>query len=139
MDTEYQVQLSVSLQPVGCADVVITAGPDVIACVLDQPQTIHFEFVATNSFDLTVELRNKAELDPYTAVEIARLDMFGISDPRFLWAGVYRPNYPAHLSQQPPVLPGQTYLSWNGTYRLTVTVPVFVWMHQTLNMGWLYD
>jgi len=138
MDIDYPVVMSMVLEPVGCPQVKVTAGPRVFSEQISASTKIHFEFRAHSSFDLTVELRNKDALDPTTAVQIKNLEIFGIGHDKFLWAGAYYPNYPDHLADQPSVIPSQTYLSWNGYYRLTIAVPVFVWIHQTLNMGWLY-
>lgn len=138
MDIDYPVVLSMVLEPVGCPCVTVTAGPKVFSQQISARTKIDFEFRAQGSFDLTVELKNKDALDPHTAVEIKNLEIFGIGHDKFLWVGAYHPQYPDHLAHQPSVIPSQTYLSWNGCYRLTIAVPVFVWIHQTLNMGWLY-
>jgi hypothetical protein len=78
------------------------------------------------------------------AVIIDSVEFFGISDPRFVWAGVYWPEYPEPwLSQQNPspqaALTNHNYLGWNGVWRLNFDVPVFTWIHKTLGMGWIYQ
>lgn len=93
---------------------------------------------------LAVAFGNKPAQDLYMAVTIDRVEFFGISDPKFAWAGVYTPQYPEPwFSQQPSpppaTLSSQTYMGWNGVWRLDFTVPVFTWMHKTLNLGWLYQ
>ena len=91
-----------------------------------------------------VVFMNKPELDQDMAVVIDQVEFFGIADPKFVWAGVYTPIYPEPwYSQQlvtpPAELSQQTYMGWNGGWRLDFTVPVFTWMHQTLNLGWIYQ
>lgn len=88
---------------------------------------------------LEVEHFAKQDNDPDTAVIVENIDFFGISDPRFVWTGTYYPDYPEHYENKRSELPGQGYLGWNGVYRLEFDVPVFTWIHRTLNMGWLYD
>ena len=104
---------------------------------------IDLEFDAAQGW-IEVELANKPALDPDMAVIIDQVEFFGISDPRFVWAGVYTPNYPEpwYSEQSPPPpaqLHQQNYLGWNGRWRLDFSVPVFTWMHQTLNLGWIYS
>ena len=105
-------------------------------------QRIDFKFTAPMGW-LEVRFENKPALDPDMAVIIDQIDFFGISDPRFVWAGIYSPQYPEPwFSQQNPApmaqLPGQNYLGWNGVWRLDFSVPVFTWMHRTMNLGWIY-
>lgn len=58
--------------------------------------------------------------------------------------GQYRPEYPEpwYSEQQSlnktldPVISG-TYLGWNGEWRLEFSIPIYQWMHKTLNLGWL--
>jgi hypothetical protein len=66
------------------------------------------------------------------AVVIESVSFFGITDPKFAWAGVYHP-----VDQDP--LSAHTYLSWNGTWTLRFDVPVFTWMHQVQDLGWIYQ
>lgn len=108
-------------------------------------ETKKFEFEFDHSVGfLQVDLTNKPNDDPVMAVIIDKVEFFGISDPKFIWAGVYKPNYPEpwysqQINKPPELLPQQSYLGWNGTWRLDFSVPVFTWMHQTLNLGWLYQ
>lgn len=81
------------------------------------------------------------------AVVIESIDFFGISDPRFVWAGQYRPAYDPHwVAQQiqqgthpPTVLESHTYLGWNGVWCLDFSMPIFTWIHRTQSLGWIYD
>lgn len=81
------------------------------------------------------------------AVVIEHVDFFGIRDDKFKWQGVYCPNYPEPWRTQQqsqgvellPELRAHTYLSWNGTWRLEFTTPIFTWMHRVQDLGWIYD
>lgn len=80
------------------------------------------------------------------AVVIEHVDFFGIRDDKFKWQGVYRPDYPEpwHSQQMSsgvellPELTAHTYLGWNGTWRLEFFSPIFTWMHQAQDLGWIY-
>ena len=120
---------------------------------LTESTEFNFEFTTVDSCDLSVEFLNKTNSDTILdqgldkAVVIESVSFFGIQDPKFVWAGVYKPEYPEPwateqqengvvLKQQ---LTNQTYLAWNGKWTLTFTVPVFTWIHNVQNLGWIYD
>jgi len=138
MAIDYQVIMSLRLRPINRPRVVITAGGKSVDQMLTHTQDFEFDFIATDQTVIKVHHVDKLDSDPTTAVEIVSVSFFGITDPRFVWAGVYRPDYPAHLTG-PSELPGQHYLGWNGIWQLEFSVPVFTWMHQKLNLGWLYQ
>ena len=77
------------------------------------------------------------------ALEIAAVTIEGITADRFIWRGVYTPEYPEPwASQQLDLLPeitNTTYLGWNGVWRLRFSVPVFRWIHEVEHLGWIYD
>ena len=110
---------------------------------LKEPTRIELDFDNSVGW-LEVVFSNKPDNNPDMAVIIDQVEFFGISDPKFAWAGIYTPQYPEPwYSQQTPLpakeLAQQTYLGWNGCWRLDFSVPVFTWMHQTLNLGWIYQ
>jgi hypothetical protein len=102
-----------------------------------------------NNYQLSIELLNKKDIDTDTitgadkAVIIEKISLNDIDDPRFVWAGEYRPCYPepwaSEQSNLDPVLKNHNYLGWNGKWTLTFDVPVFTWIHQTQDLGWIYD
>ena len=111
--------------------------------VLWETKRIELEFNAPVGW-LEIVFMNKPNNDPDMAVMIDKVEFFGISDPRFVWAGVYTPKYPEPWYSQQTEKPlaqlsQQTYMGWNGKWRLEFTVPVFTWMHKTLNLGWIYS
>lgn len=138
--------LAVTLSPrAGICDpeVLISVPNYSVGELLYRSKRIELEFEHDCGW-LEIEFINKPDLDQNMAVVVDQIEFFGITDPRFVWAGVYTPRYPEPwYSQQNPVpapqLRQQTYLGWNGVWRLDFSVPVFTWMHQTLNLGWLYN
>ena len=98
-----------------------------------------------------VEFLNKKNSDTRDgkdkAVIVDSIVLNGICSPRFVWQGLYWPCYPEPwLSQQQaqgktpePCLRFCNYISWNGTWTLDLSVPVFSWIHQVENLGSVYD
>jgi hypothetical protein len=111
---------------------------------LEKSTEINFEFEATDTCRLIVEFADRQDQE---AVVIDRISFFGISDPRFVWAGTYEPVYPEPWATQQrnagvelaPRLTAHSYLGWPGKWTLTFTVPVFTWIHKIQNLGWIYD
>lgn len=135
-----KIKLSLQLKPVSRPWVKIKInGETKTDLQIAEPIVFDMAFDAENHAILEVEHYGKKDDDPSTAVIIENISFFGMSDPHFVWAGNYYPDYPEHYQNKKPKLPGQGYLGWNGVYRLEFDVPVFTWIHRTLNMGWLYD
>ena len=155
MATEFELNGSLTLRPVWWHE-----QPEV-TIYLDQTQLWHGRFATdlTIRFDavmkpgshfICVDFHNKKDSDSDLitghdmAVIIKNLDFFGISHPKFVWAGTYTPVYPEpwysqQLDPPPSRLINQDRLSWNGRWCLDFSVPVFTWMHQILDLGWIYD
>ncbi len=138
-DTEYLVKVRVTLEPVGQPWVSVGFEDWKKTQQLTTTTMFEFEFDADYNCVLEVEHFDKADTDATTAVIIKDISFFDISDPKFVWSGVYHPNYPDHYVDKVTPLPGQGYLGWNGVYRLEFSVPVFTWMHRTMNLGWIYQ
>jgi hypothetical protein len=139
MDIEYPVKLKLTLNPVQHPWVTVKIDKHSVTQQLTAVTDFDFEFVTADQAILTVEHHDKSDQDPSTAVVIQQIEFYGISDPRFIWAGMYYPKYPTHYPDQTPCLFGQGYLGWNGVYVLKFQVPVFTWMHQIKSLGWLYQ
>jgi hypothetical protein len=156
MTTNYSVKLSVHLRPIWHAsppEINIGIDNNVEKITLLDNQIFHYEFTANHAASLNIELLNKTDADTIPdkgldkAVVIESVSFFGISDPRFVWLGVYKPNYPEPWATEQqnagivlaPALTGHNYLSWNGKWTLDFTVPVFTWIHRVQNLGWIYD
>ena len=124
-------------------EVFVSVPGHVVHEILWDTKRIELEFDTPVGW-LEVVFMNKPELDQDMAVVIDQVEFFGIADSKFVWAGVYTPKYPEPWYRQQPVKPPaelsqQTYMGWNGRWRLDFTVPVFTWIHQTLNLGWTYQ
>jgi hypothetical protein len=156
MAISYPVELDIHLRSVwhdNPPEINIGINDDIQKIILTDNQTFHYEFMADNRSTLTVELLNKTDTDTIPnkgldkAVIIESVSFFGISDPKFAWAGVYEPKYPEpwateQLNQGVVLkqhLSPQTYLGFNGKWTLTFSVPVFTWMHTVQDLGWIYD
>ena len=139
----YLVNMSVTLRPVKLPNVKIGINGDILTVVLDKTETMDFEFRSDKDCRLTVELVDKKDQE---AVVVESVSFFGITDPKFAWAGVYEPQYPEPWATQQrdqgvvlkQHLSPHTYLSWPGKWTLTFDVPVFTWIHRVQNLGWIY-
>lgn len=149
----YPVELKIQLTPVFHQDPPkgrLQAGNQLIDFVLTETTVFDLQFAAKDSGSLMLEFLNKtdADCDPAQgldkAIKIDWISFFGISDPRFVWQGIYTPAYPEPWYSQTEPRPAAQiknvmYLGWNGTWSLDFTVPVFTWIHGTQSHGWLYD
>jgi hypothetical protein len=153
MATDYPVKIDIHLRTIwhnNPPEINIGINDDIQQIILQDNQTFHYEFTANNQSTLTIELLNKTDADTILdkgldkAVIIESISFFNITDPRFIWLGIYKPEYPEpwyseQTTKPEPLLKSHTYLSWNGKWTLTFDVPVFTWMHQVQNLGWIYD
>jgi hypothetical protein len=124
-------------------EVFVSIPGQVVQKTLWQTQRIELEFDAPTGW-IEIVFMNKPDDDSTMAVIIDQVEFFGISDPKFMWAGVYTPKYPEPWYSQQTEKPSatlcqQNYMGWNGTWRLDFSVPVFTWIHKTLNLGWIYQ
>ena len=155
MAIDYPVQVQVSLRPIWHRDPPeINIGIDntINRVTLSQAQTFRYDFTSSGRSTIIIELLNKKDADTVPgqdldkAVIIESVGFFGIEDPRFVWLGVYEPEYPepwaTEQRQQGIVLKqhltNHNYIGWNGKWTLTFTVPVFTWIHNVQNLGWIY-
>ena len=147
MDTKlYSVQFAVTLVPHGAVKPVISYGLDQVI------DTVKLNDLITLTFDLSlskgpstffIEFYNKTDNTPDMAVEIQSVTVEGMTLDRFKWASRYYPLYPEPwASQQTDPLPefqsSATYMGWNGKWELNFEVPIFTWIHQLENLGWIY-
>jgi hypothetical protein len=128
--------------------VVIKLDQDqIFDCYLDARNTFKYNTeLSTGTHVLDVQLLNKTNVDPIQAIKIEKLSINGIADSRFIWNGIYYPEYPEPWASEQHalgnILPSQLhntdYMGWNGHWRLEFTSPVFTWIHQTCALGWIY-
>jgi hypothetical protein len=146
MAMTYRVRLAVTLQAVyndRALSVKIGIDENLTVITLVDSTTVNFEFDAVDTCCLNVELLDKQDQE---AVIVQDVSFFGITDPKFAWAGVYEPTYPEPWASEQksqgitlkPQLSPHTYLSWPGKWTLTFTAPVFTWIHNIQNLGWIY-
>lgn len=146
MTTEFPVKLAVTLTPKLTKTppwVLVSVPGQMHRHELWETKRIELEFSASTAW-LEIVFYNKPELDHDMAVIVDQVEFFGISDPRFVWAGTYAPKYPEpwysqQIQKPPDLLPQQSYMGWNGTWRLDFEVPVFTWIHRIQNLGWIYQ
>ena len=142
MLTKVAVTLTPKLDDIA-PEVFVSVPGHVVRHTLRETQRIELEFDAPVGW-LEIVFMNKPELDHNMAVIVDQVEFFGITDARFVWAGVYTPKYPEpwysqQTSPPPAKLPQHNYMGWNGVWRLDFDVPVFTWIHQTLSLGWIYS
>jgi hypothetical protein len=155
MAIKYPVKIAVTLRPVWHQDpprIRIGIGNNLTEIALRETVTINFDFESDSQSELSVEFLNKQDIDTVPeqgldkAVIVENVSFFGIEDPKFAWTGIYEPKYPEPWATQQrslgvalkPQLCPHTYLGWPGKWTLTFDVPVFTWIHQTQNLGWIY-
>jgi hypothetical protein len=109
------------------------------------------EYLTNGSYDVTIEFLNKKNTDTINgkdkAIKIDKIVFNNIESNKFIWKGVYQPIYPEPwISQQkksnktpPSILTSQTYLGWNGVWKLTYSAPIFTWIHKVEDHGWIYE
>lgn len=101
---------------------------------------------------LIVEFYNKHDNDTDIeqnldkAVIIEGVSFENMRFDSFMHQALYYPRYPEAYrrtcEQQNIVLePAITsnYLGWNGEWILPVTFPIYTWIHETENLGWIYE
>lgn len=133
---------------------VMIAQQEVFAGALDQDRVVNFEKdLPPGNHALTVDFHSKTDADTDTvnnqdtAVIIDSIVFNDIKSERFVWQGRYCPEYPEIWYQQQCESGNQpetelryhTYLGWNGTWSLEFTTPIFTWIHQVENLGWVYE
>jgi hypothetical protein len=96
---------------------------------------------------LTLEYMGKTNKDRDQAIEIDFINFEGIKADRFVWAGEYTPKYPEPWASEQHALGIELaekhynfkFLGWNGIWKLNFEMPIFTWIHQIENLGWIYD
>lgn len=101
---------------------------------------------------LNVEFYNKRNGDTVVdrdldkAVIINSVAFEGMLFDSFMHAARYWPQYPDSYRdtcrQQDINLESNivsNYLGWNGVWVLPVCFPIFTWIHETENLGWIYE
>ena len=144
---KYNTNFSILLKPHGSTSPKITYKLNNLVLdtiVLDHENRLYFSLdlpQGNNKFEII--FMNKVNDTPDMAVEILEVEIEDIVVDRFKWASRYYPLYPEPwASQQTDPLPefqsSATYMGWNGKWELNFEVPIFTWIHQLENLGWIY-
>ena len=153
----YHLRLSVQLTPRinnQAPDIELTFNDHVIfKGALTETTTFDVDqLLPAGEQSLSLTFTNKRDSDTDTAtgadkaVIIDSITLNDISSPKFVWEGVYCPVYPEPWASEQaaagntlePLLKSHNYLGWNGKWTLTFTTPVFTWVHNLENLGWIY-
>lgn len=94
-----------------------------------------------------IELYDKPETDSWQALRIVDIKIGGIQSSRFIHQGQYIPRYPEPWATKQcqqghnleKIVRNTDYLGWNGIWRLELSIPVYTWIHEVENLGWIYD
>lgn len=109
------------------------------------------EYLTIGNHDITIQFLNKKNTDTVNgkdkAIKIDKIVFNNIESEKFVWQGIYQPIYPEPWRSQQkkagnelmPILNSQTYIGWNGVWKLTYSAPIFTWIHKVENHGWIYD
>jgi hypothetical protein len=141
---QYDTCVELTLTPVGTPMVRMQVGTQQLETRLGQTATFTFDqSLAAGAVTILVEMFDKSNTDSTTAVVIDSITLNKISDPKFVWSGTYRPTYPEPWASTqinlPETITTTNYLGWNGSWELTITIPVFTWIHQTRGLGWIFN
>jgi len=154
MDTMYNTTIALTLKPVWHSEpplVKVCIDSMVQQIALTETQTFDYHVLChQKNLVIAVTLLNKKDSDSVVeknldkAVIIESLTVNGITDSVFVWSGNYCPDYPEpwysqQINKPLAVLDNQNYLGWNGVWSIQIQVPAFLWMHQLLGLGWVYD
>jgi hypothetical protein len=149
MDTRlYPTTIEIDLAVVGrpCGRIQLDGRPVTFGRVISEPTTVTVtQDLSAGAHCLEIHHQHKAAEDPDTALIVQAIRFNSIGDDQFVWSGRYRPDYPEPWATQQQAL-GNTlaleiesnYLGWNGIWRLEFTAPIFTWIHQVRNLGWIY-
>jgi len=135
----YPVDLEILLKPVGQPKCRISIDDQHRYLTVEQDTWVKLFYQGYGSARLSIEHYGKLDSDPSTALIIDEIKFNDMSNYKFVYQGMYYPCYPTHLLGSDSVLPHQNYLSWNGIWHLDFTVPIYTWIHSTLDLGWIYD
>lgn len=146
---KYNTEFSINLKPHGTTSPQMRYGLNgnvaSTGLEINVPMTLHFNLDFEQGPQvLTIEMYNKTNETPDTALEIESVTFEGMTVDRFKWSSRYYPTYPEPwASEQTAPLPefhnGTTYLGWNGRWELHFDTPIFTWIHKLENLGWIYD
>lgn len=142
MDTKVRVKLK-PVTETRAPRCEVTVGYVTKMFELDQEQWVEIQIHPDrgDAVDIVVKHHGKTE-DEFKsgkdlAVMVEEIEINGISDPKFVWAGKFHPEYPRWEEDKGAI--DTNYLGFNGKWSLTISIPAYTWIHKTLSLGWIYD
>jgi hypothetical protein len=129
-----------------CSRIQLDGRPVTFGRVISKPTTFTVaQELTAGTHCLEIHHQHKANEDPDTALIVKEIRFNSIPDDQFVWHGRYWPDYPEPWASEQRAL-GHTlspeiesnYLGWNGIWRLEFSAPVFTWIHEVRNLGWIY-
>lgn len=135
----FTVDIEIKLTPIGNPKCRVSLGDQCRDLTIDHEQSINISYQGCDDIKLMIEHYDKSDDDPTTALVISQIKINNISEYKFVYQGIYYPKYPMHLINNQAILPHQNYLGWNGVWILELTLPIYTWIHKTLDLGWIYD
>jgi len=146
MDTKlYTTRIQLDLDSIGSAGCIVylDGRPVTFDRAITGPTSFEFNRELTAGLHtLEIEHRHKQPNDADTALIIRSISFNDITSDKFIWRGVYTPDYPEPWASEQTTLAQEitmtNYLGWNGTWRLEFAAPVFTWIHQVEDLGWIY-
>jgi len=154
IDRLYCVNFSIFLEPQWTRtvpEIILQFDNQIIhAGSLQEPTEFRYcsPMLKSGDYRIKLEFCNKDDLEQILynkdmAVKINHL-IFENQTTDFRFLGNYRPTYPSHWCEEnykkginlEPVIKSN-YLGWNGTWYINFNLPIFHWIHQTTNLGWI--
>lgn len=152
----YKTKIDIGIDPIWHQDppeIVVKIGPDwTWSGPLNKPTVFSHAWESSKDrAKVSIEFLNKQDTDTVgnkdKAVIIKSVRLNDIGSDKILWQGRYHPRYPEPWATQqrsagqdlPEYLSAHTYLGWNGIWSLEFDIPVFTWIHQIEDLGWIYD
>ena len=142
---KYTTRIHLELDTINAASciVYIDGQPVTFDRVIQGPTEYKFDTeLSSGTHCLEIKHLHKQPTDPDTALIIKSITFNDITSDKFVWEGIYYPEYPkpwaAEQGHLPQELTATKHLGWNGVWRLTFTAPIFTWIHTVENLGWIY-
>lgn len=107
--------------------------------------------VGRYSIELIFNNKNDSDVDKVRnldkAIIIKQVKFEEISTDKLKWQAKYYPMYPEAWANEQKnqgielktCINSASYLGWNGTWKLEFSVPIYHWIHDVENLGWVYN
>ena len=147
MDTKkYRTRINLTVKPIWYEEHIpvvdiIVANTVLYSGTLNETTTFNFDQELTSQkHEITVRFLNKDDTDTVMdndvllkdkALEVTQLTVNDIDCTTALSDSFY-------VTTTGDLYAGLNYISWNGNWTLMFDVPVFTWIHEKKNLGWIY-